>query len=219
VLPTGVHAGPGNPISPLPGELLLATPFVLLGSGAWQVFFWLGAYFYVAAALLRSHGVALLATWATVFLTPAAVHEIVTGGDLFANAMWVLVLGALVVSSRGTWKGALSAILFGVGLSSRVHFLLVVPVVFVVLAMRHGRATAVGRSYPSGVPSPEGASGYVTGGRGSRGHARAQQPGAMVCPSRRAVGVGRAGRIVLPPTGDPSLDVVLVAVETRRVAA
>jgi hypothetical protein len=63
--------------------------------------------------------------------------------------------------------------------------------------------------YPSGVPSLEGASGQVSAGRGSRVHARAQEPGAMVRRSRRAVGVWRGGRIVLPATGDPSLDVVL----------
>src|SRR5450432_3527555 len=74
-------------------------------------------------------------------------------------------------------------------------------------------------TYPSGVPSLKGSSGRMTAGRGSRVHARAQEPGAMVCPTRRAVGVGRVGRSVLPSTGDPALDVVLVAVEARRVAA
>jgi hypothetical protein len=73
--------------------------------------------------------------------------------------------------------------------------------------------------YPSGVPSLEGSCGPVTVGGGSRGHARAQESGAMVCHPRRAVGVWRASRIVLPPTGNPSLDVVLVAVEARRIAA
>src|ERR1019366_3696881 len=55
-------------------------------------------------------------------------------------------------------------------------------------------------SYPSGVPSLKGSSGRMTAGRGSRVHARAQEPGAMVCPTRRAVGVGRVGRSVLPST-------------------
>jgi hypothetical protein len=130
--------GGGNPISPMPGELLLAAPFVLLGSGAWQTFFWLAAFFYVSAAILGSRGRALVALGSMLTLGPAALQEIMTGGDLLANSLWVLVLGALVVGTRATGTAMVSAVLFGVGLSSRAHFLLLLPVLFVVLVQRRG---------------------------------------------------------------------------------
>jgi len=135
-------AGGGNPISPMPGELLLAAPFVLLGGGAWQTFFWLAAFFYVASAVLESRGAGLGALWSMLVLGPAALHEVMTGGDLLANALWVLVLGTLVVGARKGWCGAIAAIALGVGLSSRAHFLALVPIVFVVLGVREGWRTA-----------------------------------------------------------------------------
>ena len=141
VMPTGG----GNPISPMPGELLLAAPFVLLGSGAWQTFFWLAAFFYVAAVILASKGRALLALWSMLLLGPAALHEIATGGDLLANSLWVLVLGALVVATSGDWAGAGAALLFGIGISSRAHFALLVPIVFVTLGRRRGWGRASAR--------------------------------------------------------------------------
>ena len=146
VFATGaVVAGGASPISPMPGELLFAAPFVLLGSGAWQTFFWLSAFFYVAAAMLGSRGRALLALWSMLLLGPAALHEIVTGGDLLANSLWVLVLAALVVAAPTGGRAAASAILLGVGLSSRAHFGLLLPVVIVVLGQRHGWRAAAGR--------------------------------------------------------------------------
>jgi hypothetical protein len=137
--------GAGNPISPMPGELLLAAPFVLLGSGAWQTFFWLAAFFSVAGAVLVSRGRALLALWSMLLLGPAALHEIATGGDLLANSLWVLVLGALVVAASGGWSAVGAAVLFGVGISSRPHFALLVPIVFVTLGRRRGWGTASAR--------------------------------------------------------------------------
>ena len=82
------------------------------------------------------------------------------------------------------------------------------PIVIVEGAAGRCPAPSAGRTYPSGIASPEGSSVRATAGQGSRVHARAQEPGAVVCPPRRTVRVGRVGRVVLPPSGDPSLDVV-----------
>jgi uncharacterized membrane protein len=129
----------------MPGELFLAAPFVLLGSGAWQTLFWLAAFFYVAAVILASKGRALFALWSMLLLGPAALHEIVTGGDLLANSLWVLVLGALFVGAYGHWAGAIAALLFGLSISSRAHFGLLLPIVFVTLGRRRGWGTASAR--------------------------------------------------------------------------
>ena len=43
----------GNPISPLPGSLLLAVPFVLLGNSAYQNLFWIAAFFVLAREWLE----------------------------------------------------------------------------------------------------------------------------------------------------------------------
>jgi hypothetical protein len=146
-LATGAVAPPngGSPISPMPGELFLSIPFVMLGSGAWQTFFWLAAFFYLSGVILRSRGRALVALGAMLVLGPSALHEILTGGDLLANALWVLVLGALMVGARARWTGTVCAVLFGVGLASRAHFALLLPLVLVVVSQRRGWRTAFAR--------------------------------------------------------------------------
>lgn len=138
------RSGGGSAISPMPGELLLAAPFVVLGSGAWQTFFWLAAFFTLARTLLVERGCALLALW-SILSAPAGLHEILTGGDLLANSLWVLVLGAMTIKARGEKAAVASSVLLGIGLSSRMHFALLLPTVFVVLAQARGWQVAVSR--------------------------------------------------------------------------
>lgn len=138
----------GNPVSPLPGSLLLAVPFVWLGNSAYQNLFWLWVFFLCLAKVLKDQRSALVLLLATLTCSPATLHEFVTGGDLLANSIyvWVFAYGLLRVIPEpriGVGSKILSAVLFGVGLSSRVHFLLVVPLVFAGLAQRSSLASAV----------------------------------------------------------------------------
>ncbi|MGB1249279.1 MAG: hypothetical protein ACPG8W_01490 [Candidatus Promineifilaceae bacterium] len=137
----------GNPITPMPGAVLLALPFRLLGNAAYQTFFWLGALFLLARNLLGSSRQALVLC-GLILLSPAVFHEVMTGGDLWTNGVFVLVLGVLaarVISAENASPllKIVLAILFGLSLSSRVNFALFAPLVLAYIYHRRGFPTAI----------------------------------------------------------------------------
>lgn len=129
----------GNPISHLPGSYLLAIPFVAIGNGALQNFFWLAVLFVFLGRYLRDWRLALLLEWMLLFASPAVLRELMTGGDLISNNIYVLVLAAgLILLARADGRSrerAAVAALLGLALSSRANFILIVP--FVLLALVH----------------------------------------------------------------------------------
>jgi len=133
----------GNPITPLPGALLLASPFVVLtGESAPQNLVWLLLFFLTTRALVGEAGTALVYVTAVLGTSPVALQEILTGGDLLANNLYVLVtavclLRASRVRSRALWSCAL-----GVVLSSRANFLLLLPLTTAYVGRHHGWRTA-----------------------------------------------------------------------------
>lgn len=133
----------GNPISPLPGSLLLAAPFVWLGDSAYQTFVWLVVFFVAARRQLGSPRPALLLAWMALALSPAVAQEIVTGGDLLANSIYVLVFILALLRRPGRRSAWLYAVLLGIGLSSRANFLLLLPLVSSALAQRAGWGRAL----------------------------------------------------------------------------
>jgi hypothetical protein len=122
------------PISPLPGALLLAAPFVLLGNSALQNFFWLGALVLVTVGWLASAGRALLLLWTLLLLSPGALNELLVGGDLLANACYVALFTVLLMREEQPGRRLLLAALLGVALSSRLNYLLLAPLLFAFLA-------------------------------------------------------------------------------------
>ncbi|MEN9849770.1 MAG: hypothetical protein RL368_2510 [Pseudomonadota bacterium] len=133
----------GNPISPLPGELLFALPFVAgFGNGAYQTFFWLGAWFMLLGDYLQDWRKALWVWLSCLIFTPVCLNEIISGGDLLANSLWVIIFsyGVLCSSSR---LQIIFAILLGIGLASRPHFLLLLPLLFTGLWQQLGKHQAI----------------------------------------------------------------------------
>ena len=125
----------GNLITPLPGSLFLAVPFVLLGNSAYQNLFWLPALFVAIAVYSRDARSALLFLWALLALSPAVWWELVTGSDVLSNNIYVLIPMLALVNSvpkldLSRWKKALVAILLGIALSSRPNFLFILPPLF-----------------------------------------------------------------------------------------
>jgi len=119
------------PISPLPGSLLLAAPFVLLGNSAYQNMFWIAAFYLMVARYMHDPRVAFLACWTVLGLSPLFWQEFVTGGDLLANSLFVCVFTLLTLHvhqtpSTRSWKKVAAALLLGIGLASRLNYLLVV---------------------------------------------------------------------------------------------
>jgi hypothetical protein len=136
-----------NPISHLPGSYLLAVPFVLLGNGAYQNFFWLAALFVYLAWYLRDARLALVLLWIVLLAAPGVMRELLTGGDLISNNIYVLLasMGFLAAARRTTRLSTTrvaTACALGLALSSRANFLFVLPFLFFALARTEGWRTA-----------------------------------------------------------------------------
>lgn len=131
----------GNPITPLPGALLLALPFWLLGNSAFQAVAWLAVWSAVLLGARRS--------WLTVFaiaastLSPEALRETLTGGDLLANGVYVALaiwftLQTAQCKAPSPVCMSLATLLLGVALTSRPNFLMLLPIVFAAVARQSG---------------------------------------------------------------------------------
>lgn len=131
----------GGFIHQLPGALLLAAPFVLVGTSAWQNLVWLAICFVVLRRELRSTFAALQWAWLVLICSPIVLQEVVTGTGHVANAIYVMLgLWWLATAERKAWPAAA----WGVALSSRANFLFLVPLAFGWLARRLGWRTAAG---------------------------------------------------------------------------
>lgn len=130
----------GNELSPLPGALVLAMPFVLLGTSALQNLLWVPAFFLVVAHDTRERAWTLRLAWAVLLASPAVLHEILTGGDHSANTIYVLLGLRWLLASGGR---PLAAAVWGVTLASRANFLLLLLPVCGWLWRHHGRSTAI----------------------------------------------------------------------------
>lgn len=58
--PYAARTNLGNPVSPLPGSLALAAPFVAAGRSAYQNLFWVGGFAVLGVALATRPNVALV---------------------------------------------------------------------------------------------------------------------------------------------------------------
>ncbi len=145
-----------NPIARLPGAIFLAIPFVLLGASAYQNLFWTAAFFFVAANFLKSRKLALLLIWMMYLFSLEEMQQLVTGSGRPSNAFYVLStsLGLLWILQKDEapqWQKIGLALLFGVCLSSRSTYVVVVPLMFGFLIPRIGWQKAVGYLAISGV--------------------------------------------------------------------
>ncbi len=138
----------GNLITPMPGALLLAIPFVLIGNSAYQNLFWLFVFFLFARSFLKDGRLALLLLWTILALSPAVLDALVTGSDYLANSLYVVlfVVWMVIATSRSNHSGprliALAALL-GIGFSSRLNFATILPLVFSALVGVAGWKTAL----------------------------------------------------------------------------
>ncbi|MFT3745825.1 MAG: hypothetical protein QM785_16240 [Pyrinomonadaceae bacterium] len=138
----------GNPISPMPGAVFLAIPFVVLGAIQLQNIFWLAFFFLVFRYFEKNAALALGLVWAMLVFSPTLLQNIVTGADYASNSIYILVLMwiltlLLAESGSATWKRVIPAILLGVALSSRSTFILMMPVFLSVLVQRAGWKEAI----------------------------------------------------------------------------
>ncbi|MCB1824199.1 MAG: hypothetical protein KDJ54_06280, partial [Candidatus Competibacteraceae bacterium] len=129
--------GPGgNPISPLPGELILAAPFVALtGEGAWQNPFWLGVFWITLAWCLGAKTAFQPAPASGVLLlllsSPTiTAGEIIAGGDLLTISLILLISCIWIRRAEHPVSRMLAGILCGLAIATRPHFFIILPLLF-----------------------------------------------------------------------------------------
>ncbi|GAA4901652.1 hypothetical protein [Actinomycetospora succinea] len=123
----------GNPITPLPGALLLAAPFWwITGNAAWQNLAWL------LLLLPLLHGGRRLRAGPTVLWVLVAfgglevIREFAVGDDLVTGAVPAVAAVALVLRAARRWSPwglAGAAVVLGVATCTRPHMVLVVVIV------------------------------------------------------------------------------------------
>lgn len=140
------HAGP---LSVLPGSVILAAPFVALGNSGYQNLFWIAAFLVAARRTFKNPGLALCLVAVPFAISPAALYEYISGGDLLANGIFVTVFFLIALES---WPAAPATpkasawpacFLLGIGLASRPNFPLLLPLFGAVLWRRVGLPRAI----------------------------------------------------------------------------
>ena len=137
-----------GPLSVLPGSILLAAPFVALKSSGYQNVFWLAAFLVAAVMFFKDRAAALWLLAVPLALSLAAQYEFVSGGDLIANGIFVALFFLLALTScenttSPSWRCWAACLLVGVGLASRVNFLLLYPLFGAALCRFAGMRKAV----------------------------------------------------------------------------
>lgn len=135
----------GNPITPLPGALLLAAPFrFLLGSAAWQNVAWTALLLPLLHGGWRLRPAPTLVWLLTVAGGLEVWREFLIGDDLvsgtvpaLAAAGWTLRIAR--AEDGGSVRLAAAAVALGVTTCTRPHLALVVAIVAVAVGLRAGR--------------------------------------------------------------------------------
>jgi hypothetical protein len=139
-----------GPITKLPGAIFLAIPFVLLGTSAYQNIFWLALFVFVAPRSVLQTRFSLLLVWFIFCFSPVIWQRYITGGDLLANNLSILISALFLLDSMHgqdspscLTRRLVASLAFGVALSSRFNFLLLVPQVFASIHHRVGFKSAL----------------------------------------------------------------------------
>jgi hypothetical protein len=120
-----------NPITPMPGALIIAVPFYLTGHTGLQNLFWLAAFIFACYRFLGGNWGTVWFVYFFVLLNPCIMQDFVTGGDFFTNFVYVMVIYSLTIHSltleTPKWKEVVWPLLLGIALSSRPIYSLLYP--------------------------------------------------------------------------------------------
>ncbi|MDT7744584.1 MAG: hypothetical protein QOE59_3662 [Actinomycetota bacterium] len=132
-----------NPITPLPGALVLAAPFrFLLGSAAWQNVAWTALLLPILGGGWRLRPGPTVLWLLTVVGALEVWREFIIGDDLVTGAVPALaaVMWTLRVTDAGSGRVlTAAAVALGVTTCTRPHLALVVVIVAVAVGLRSGR--------------------------------------------------------------------------------
>lgn len=135
-----------NPPTPLPGALLLATPFFALKHIAWQNLFWLAPFFCFSIYFFRYRATALFLLALFLLCAPTNLMDITSGGDYLTNFFYLSIAIALFHRSlhHSLYTAMIAALFLGITLSSRSLYLVVlIPLGTLTLQQTTKRRTAI----------------------------------------------------------------------------
>lgn len=134
----------GNPLSPLPGSVILATPFVaLFGKSAVQNLVWIAVLFWIMSRYYPVQLVPIMAI--TVLSFPVFLQQLIGGSDYIANSIQMLLVVVFVdrfYHKAKPVKVAVFALLSGLILSSRLIYAPLFPLLMLVTLRREGVRSA-----------------------------------------------------------------------------
>ncbi|MCD2187532.1 hypothetical protein [Actinomycetospora soli] len=126
----------GNPITPLPGSLVLAAPFwAVTGHAAWQNLAWTLVLLPVLHGSWRLRTAPTL-VWVLVVITPEALREFLVGDDLVTSVVPAVAAAAWVLRARSVPFLTAGAVALGIATCTRPHLALVVVIVAVAVGLR-----------------------------------------------------------------------------------
>ena len=137
----------GNPVSPMPGALILALPFLILGRESLQNLFWLGIFIWLTVRYFRFRVTAFAFLLITIIGSAHTLPNILDGADYPTNWMYICVsiyLFFTAIEQDSGWKYVASGVLLGIALSSRPNYGLVIgPLLLAYLTQRIGLLSAL----------------------------------------------------------------------------
>jgi len=140
----------GDPITPMPGALLLAAPFLLLGRVSFQSLVWLCLFILFCLKFFRFRSTALAFLVVTTLANAGALQSFVVGADYFVNVWYVCVTSVIFLraseKNAARWQLVLAGVLLGIALSSRTVYVVIPPLLFAYLVQQgKGISTALSR--------------------------------------------------------------------------
>lgn len=137
----------GNPITPLPGAVLLAVPFFLIGNVSLQNLLWLALFLGFSRWFFGTRSAAVAYVLILLGASASNLDDFVVGGDFLINAIYVCIAMALVSATHDSvnanWKQIASAVFLGVAIDSRPVYFVVVPLLVAYVWQRCDRAAAL----------------------------------------------------------------------------
>jgi hypothetical protein len=129
--PYSVDTYLGNPPTPMPGALILALPFYMLGNSALQNLIWIPGFIFWCATVFKDRMIALTYLALFVLASPAAMDDFVTGGDYLTNAIYVAVAMQVMITAEAgekVWFRRGAEIFLAIAISSRPIYVIAIPV-------------------------------------------------------------------------------------------
>lgn len=141
----------GGAITPLPGALILAVPFALLGRASLQNLVWLGIFIFFCVKFFRSRCTALGYLVVIVLAGAGPLGDFVVGGDYVINVFYICVTVFAFLhtyeDNDAGWRHILAGVLLGIAMSSRTIFVIFQPLILAYLWQRGKGAKSALRSF------------------------------------------------------------------------